>query len=282
MSEKNHVFERLFQQRFDPATKTVVQALVTQTDVVDAIKALKAEGVLDLSERNPANFMKDYLRSPNRNTLWPKAIRDAGFTAKQRTGGTQCFEFVALPVGEDPFPDDYVPGDGIEEHVAQTLSLPVATREIVRLDEQSLAQIAVKLHLVEHFLASSPKTVGWGVHEVVHLQNNVKLHRAEIDMLYQAVRRTGDRLEVGVVTVEVKIGDPIIAEQIEKQVVSALDDKAFAFCIPMIFKRFRRGEIVAMHLDMIERDDVQADGTTALSGIAHAARYTFKPALPKI
>lgn len=282
MSEKSYVFERLFKQRYDSATKTVSHPMITQNDVVDAIRALKAEGIVELSERNPANFMKDYLRSPNRNELWPVSIRDAGFTAKQRTGGTQCFEFVAMLAGEEPFPDDYVPDAGIDEHVAQTLSLPVATREIVRLDEQSLAQIAVKLHLVEHFLASSPKAVGWGVREIIHLQNNVKLNKAEIDVLYQAVVQTAEGLKVGVVTVEVKIGDPIIAEQIEKQVVSALEDKAFAFCIPMVLKRFKKGEIVAMHMDMVQREAVSADGTTELSGIAHAARYTFKPALPKV
>lgn len=50
----------------------------------------------------------------------------------------------------------------------------------------------------------------------------------------------------------------------------------------MVLKRFKKGEIVAIHLEMVEREAVSADSTTELSTIAHAARYTFKPALPKI
>lgn len=282
MSEKNHVFERLFAERYDPATRTLKSAMVTLDEVAEAIRALVQAGTISLSDRNPANFIKDYLRSSKRNDNWPASIRSAGFTARQRTGVGQCFEFIPLPPGDLPFPDDFLPTGSEAEFIAQTLSLPVTTREIVRVDEQSVAQIAVKLHVLEHFLASSPKATGWGVREITHLQNNVKLRSSEIDALYQAVAHTERGTEIGAVAVEVKIGDPIIAEQIEKQALAILDDPSFSFCIPTILKRFKKGELVAMHLDPVRRDDILPDGTLPLGGIAHSARYEFKPPLPKI
>lgn len=282
MSEKNYVFERLFVERFDAQARIVQRPMVTLDEVSDAIRALVREGKVKLSDRNPANFIKDYLRSAKRNDNWPASICDAGYTARQRTGIGQCFEFVPLAPGELPFPDDFLPTGEEPTFTAQTLSLPVTTREIVRVDEQSVAQIAVKLHVLEHFLASSPKATGWGVREITHLQNNVKLSSSEIDSLYQVVAHTERGTEIGAVAVEVKIGDPIIAEQIEKQALAILQDQSFAFCIPAILKRFRKGELIAIHLDPVRREDVQADGTLSLGAIAYSARYVFAPPLPKI
>lgn len=283
MSEKNHVIEALFRDRYNPEAETVSPSMVTLDDVSSVIRRLAASGLVSLSDRNPANFIKDYLRSPRRNDLWPTVIRDAGFTARQRTGVGQCFEFVRIePPGSMPFPDDFLPTGNEQVFIAQTLSLPVTTRDIVRVDEQSVAQIAVKLNVLEHFLACSPKATGWGLREVTHLQNNVKLRNSEIDALYQAVASTGEGLEVGAIAVEVKIGDPIIAEQIEKQALAILADPSFGFCIPAILKRFKKGELIAIHLDPVRRSDIKPDGTLDLSDIAYAAKYVFSPALPRI
>lgn len=282
MSQKNFVLEALFDERFDDRTGVLDRPLITLQDVANCIRTLAEAGVVTLSPNNPANFMKDYLRSAQRNVLWPTRIRAAGYTARQTTGIGQCFQFVPLLEGEEAFPDDFLPDGSEPTYLIQTLSLPLTTREIVRVDEQSVAQIVVKLHVLEHFLASSPKAVGWGLREVTHLQNNVKLRSAEIDALYQAVIKADDSIHHGAVAVEVKIGDPIIAEQIEKQALAALDDPAFEFCIPVILKRFKKGELIAIHLDPVRRSDIDADGRVALSGIAFAARYVFSPALPKI
>lgn len=282
MSQKNYVFEALFRQRYDEVTGRLDRPLVMLEEVATSIRGLVADGVITLSANNPANFMKDYLRSSNRNNLWPDAIRAAGYTARQRTGVGQCFEFVALENGQEPFPDDFLPDGSEPTFLIQTLSLPLTTREIVRNDEQSVAQIVVKQHVLEHFLASSPKAVGWGVREVTHLQNNVKLRSAEIDALYQATMRVDAEATVGAVAVEVKIGDPIIAEQIEKQAVAALTDQSFDFCIPVILKRFKKGELIAMHFEVVRRDDIDASGGIALGDIVYAAKYVFSPELPKI
>ena len=282
ISEKPAVFLKLFKARYDPAAKTLRDPLVSLREVKSALGTMAAAGETKLSDANAANFIKDYLRSSTRSANWPPEILAAGYTAKQRTGEGQCFEFVALAPGEDPFPDDFLPTGDEPTFIAQTLSLPVTTRDIVRKDEQSVAQIAVKLHVLEHFLASSPKANGWGVREITHLQNNVKLSSSEIDSLYQVVAHTDRGTEIGAVAVEVKIGDPIIAEQIEKQALAILQDESFAFCIPAILKRFKKGELIAMHLDPVRREDVQTDGTLHLGAIAYSARYVFAPPLPKI
>lgn len=288
MSQKNHVFEDIFIERLDPATGLVDRPMVTLVEVAASIRKLADAGVVTLSSIQPANFMKDYLRSPRRNDIWPASIRDAGYTARQQTGGGQCFEFVRMGDGQlEPFPDDYRPLGNEQEFTIQTLSLPVTTREIVRVDEQSVAQIAVKLHILEHLLASSPAVVGYGLREITHLQNNVKLRASEIDALYQAVIREDGELKIGAVAVEVKISEPIIAEQIQNQAIAILDDPSFEFCIPVILKRMRRGELVAMHLAPVRRRDIvvaedQQSRTVVLGDIVFSARYVFSPALPRL
>ncbi|WP_425408228.1 hypothetical protein [Hyphococcus sp.] len=282
MTEKNLVFEKIFFERWDKSDKRLTEAMVELEVVSKAIRALRADGKISLSDKNPANFIKDYLRSPRRNENWPESIRKAGYTARQRTGAGQCFEFVALPKGEEPFPDDFLPTGEELEHVAQTLSLPIATREILRVDEPSLAQLAVKLFLVEQLFATSPTAVQWGLQEVEHLQNNVKLRYTDIDAVYQAIMHTSQGLEVGAITVEVKIGDPIISEQIEQQALAVLSDEAFQFCIPTILKRFSKGEIIALHLGVIRRSDITEDGKIVLGERVHSLKFRFQPELPKI
>jgi hypothetical protein len=281
-SGKVHVFEALFKERYDPASQQVSKPVVMLDDVAAAIRTLNARGVTSLSDRNPANFIKDFLRSESRNRVWPRAIREAGFTARQKTGVGQCFEFVPLSEGQEPFPDDFELPEDAPVFILQTLSLPITTREIVRADEQSLAQIAVKLNLVEHFLASSPAAKGWGVRAVTHLQNSVKLRGAEIDSLYQAEVMRDKALRLGVATVEVKIGDPIIPEQLTSQVQAAFGDSVVSFCIPVVLKRFRKGEIAAMHLPLVSREDFVAASTVTLGAIQYAAKYVFEPPLPKL
>ena len=282
MSAKNHVFQALFNARYDPATGRVANPLVTLEEVADAIRALVQEGRIELSDRNPANFIKDYLRSARRNAIWPAPIREAGYTARQRTGVGQCFEFFPIPAGQEPFPDDFLPTGNEPTFILQTLSLPVTTREIVRVDEQSLAQIAVKLHLLEHFLASSPNALGNGIREITHLQNNVKLRSSEIDALYKAVAHVDGSTRTGAIAVEVKIGEPIIAEQIEKQALAILADHSFEFCIPVIVKRTRKGEIVLIQLAPVGREDIDADGRIDIGGVVYGAKYVFAPELPKL
>lgn len=257
--------------------------MVELEDVRSAIRDLSDQNLTDLSDRNPANFMKDYLRSNARNRNWPSRISSCGFTAKQRTGDGQCFEFVPLNPGDDPFPEDFLPTGNEAEAIVQTLSLPIATREIVRNDEQSLAQIAVKLFMIEQLFASSIDAMGWGLTQVQHLQNNVKLRSTEIDAIYQATIRSGTGTEIGAIAVEVKIGDPIISEQLGKQTEAVLSDPAFAFCVPTILKRVKKGEVQASHLGILRRNDIQNQNAEDVLGqVKHALRFRFEPDLPNI
>ncbi|RYD85441.1 MAG: hypothetical protein EOP84_02480 [Verrucomicrobiaceae bacterium] len=289
MSKKVAVFEIIFGRRYDEATGTLRDPLITKADVVSAIvEANLSINGKPLSTENPANFMKDYLRLSDRNGLWPVSIRSKGFTARQRTGDGRCFEFVSLAHEAEPFPDDFV-ATGLEKtFVLQTLSLPVTTRALVRADEQSIAQLSVKLNLIEHFLASSPEAAKWGLREITHLQNGVKLRDTEIDSLYQAVIVVDGKELIGAVAAEIKTKDPIIAEQIANQAIAILNDKAFSFCIPVILTRSKRGEVVAIHLKMLRGADIvppsahQPDPTVDLGGVAYSAKYEFRPPLERL
>lgn len=282
-SEKVHVFVAIFNSRFNPKTGTLSKSMVMLDEVADVIRRLVSSGKVKLSDRNPANFIKDYLRSNARNASWPEIIRQAGYTARQRTGEGQCFEFVVLTPGDEPFPDDFQLKGTEPEFTLQTLSLPTSTRAIVRADEQSVAQIAVKLHLLEHFLAASPAAREWGLQGITHLQNNVKLRATEIDALYQAELGMGHDRKIGAITVEVKSGNPIIGEQIANQARAVLaGNRAFAFCVPAILKRFNRGTLAAMHLPIVWRDSVSDGDEIALGDVAFSARYILTPPISNI
>lgn len=284
-SSKNQVFEYLFKERYNPETGKLSNSIVTLSDVSEAIRQLTLRGQVSLSANNPANFIKDYLRSSQRNANWPTDIREAGYTAEQRTGEGLCFEFVPLAPGEEPFPDPYAPTGDEPEFIVQTLSLPLSTREIVRADEQSVAQIAVKLHLVESLFASSEVAMSWGLEQVTHLQNNVKLRESEIDALFQATLKPTDPGEMprhGAITVEVKIGDPIIPTQLEKQARAALENDAFSFCVPAYLLRNSRGELVAAHLGLFWKGDLRGGEALDLGDAVHGMRFKFRPELPAI
>jgi hypothetical protein len=62
-SKKTRVIEGLFFDRYDIATRELSDPVVTLEQAENAIRRW-GEG---LSPRNPANFMKDIVRQPNRN-----------------------------------------------------------------------------------------------------------------------------------------------------------------------------------------------------------------------
>ncbi|HWE46032.1 MAG TPA: hypothetical protein VG407_08380 [Caulobacteraceae bacterium] len=225
--------------------------------------------------------MKDYLRLVSRNDAWPDEIWHAGYTASQRTGGGQCFEFVKS-TRDVPFPDDFAPTGKEPVFIVQTLSLPLATREILRMDEQSLAQVVVKLNVLEHLLSSAPPDVREGTIELTHLQNNVKLRATEIDALYKVTAIAKGASESGLMTVEVKLKDPIIREQIEKQALSALKNPSFRFCIPVVLKRYAKGEVTALLFRRLDEKDVAIsdDGSEVVPlVVAYSAKYVFEPSI---
>ncbi len=82
-SEKPLVFSALFERRYDQTTGNFTPQTVTSDELQDLIVTLRAETGISLSVGNPANFLKDFLRSKTRNEQWPAEIAAAGYTARQ-------------------------------------------------------------------------------------------------------------------------------------------------------------------------------------------------------
>ena len=190
-------------------------------DVANAIRFFKEHKALELSDNNPANFMKDLLRGMNASSNWPDTLTRKRITGKQQTGDGRIFEFVPFKDGQtEPFPNPFEPTGSEEEFVVQSLSLPLATKSLGRDDESWLIQVSVWLKILETHFARSPdlKMV-----ELSHLQNGIKLNRSEIDALFLGVEEDDDGQRKNVlISCEAKQQkDPVLGDQIVRQVVSA-------------------------------------------------------------
>ena len=69
-SEKPRVIECLYEMYKSGKIK---EGVVTSDQVLDAIKRTGAK----LGKANPANFLKDIVRSVNANSIWPESLRKA-------------------------------------------------------------------------------------------------------------------------------------------------------------------------------------------------------------
>lgn len=178
-SKKTAVIEKLFLERFDPESETLSEEVVTLEQVSEAIRKW-GNG---LSDRNPANFMKDIVRTRTRSKNFPQAVVDAGWTAIQDPGEGNCFRFVELPEGRSTaFLRNEPAAELLEQpHRVQSLSLPPASRTFGRSDETWLTHVVTNLDLIHsHFALHSPlEMIGLEL-----LQSNVKLGRAEVDAVY--------------------------------------------------------------------------------------------------
>ncbi len=202
-SKKPTVFEDLFQRcydekgnetpRWDDATQTIPEQkrLVYSHEVLRAIAATEAK----LGDNQAANFTKDFLRTKSRSTNWPKMIAEKQWTIQQVTGRdtrtrlARNFIFKPYNNGQtDPFPDEWPIPKKYKKHRVQSVTLSVASKQIARLDEPRLMQIAVSLRIVEtHFALFSPlSTAKNKVVHMDHLQMGLKLRGSEIDGLYLA------------------------------------------------------------------------------------------------
>src|ERR1700694_1655616 len=104
---KTEIIEQIFLKKFDAATRFLTDPTVTLTDVSLAIADYNlAHSENLMSTRNPANFFKDFIRNRNSaNVNWPATVLKAGYTARQITGSSACFEFVRLSSGQtEAFP----------------------------------------------------------------------------------------------------------------------------------------------------------------------------------
>ncbi len=234
-SRKTPIIESLFFERYDPATGTLRDDVVTLEDVTEA---LRKSGTL--SAGNRANFMKDIVRSRNRNKHFPASVVEKGWTAVQEPGEGNCFRFVRLPKGQttaflvnepaahclqDPYP-------------VQSLSLPPASRTFGRSDETWLTHVVTNLDVVHtHFaLHSSLEMIGLEL-----LQSNVKLGRAEVDAVYLGVQEDGTNF---LVSCEMKgPKEEFDLDQIARgsQQVQAKSGAGAAFVVPVGVQALRGG-----------------------------------------
>jgi hypothetical protein len=218
-SEKHHVVERIFDLLWDSRTNSLARTVVTMRDVQDAIAWANTNRGTSLSTGNPANFMKDVVRGLGGSRMWPDRLKHLGWTAQQRTGGNNVFEFIRYAPGQtEPFPDRFGYDPNLTPiHEVQSLSIPIATKELGRNDETYLIQVAVKLAVVEtHFALESPHPI----QHIEHLQVGVKLATSEVDSIYLATTRREDgSVDQVVITAEAKKrGQRILEDQIERQV----------------------------------------------------------------
>ncbi|HEX4463338.1 MAG TPA: hypothetical protein VH042_01715 [Solirubrobacterales bacterium] len=226
-SRKTPIIERLFFERFDPATGKLSDDLVTLVQLEVELQETPV-----LSSRNPANFMKDIVRSRSRNKNFPKAVVEAGWTARQLPGEGNCFRFVPLPEGQttafvSPDPD---PALLAAPHPVESLSLAPASRTFGRSDETWLTHVVTNLRIVHtHFgLRSSLPIIGLEL-----LQSNVKLGKAEVDAVYLGTQVDGSNF---LVSCEMKGPKEVLdLDQIERGAEEVFEASAAeaAFIVPM-------------------------------------------------
>lgn len=245
-SEKPLVFSALFERRYEKATGAFTPQTVTSDELQDLIVTMRADSGISLSVGNPANFLKDFLRSKNRNEQWPVEIAEAGYTARQSYSEGRVFDFVPYEPGQTvPFPDEFDLPDDAPIHCIESVSLPSAARALGRGDESWLIQVCVHQRVLQtHFaLFSDIEAV-----DLFHLQNNLK-GTPEIDAVFLLTFQAGGGLKKALVTLEAKRNEPVLPNQIRNQIaVMARQTTSRAgladieFVVPVAATTFDRAE----------------------------------------
>lgn len=211
LAAKPRVIQHLFDKRFNAATGQIDDPVVKNDALVKAIEAVAKD---ELSTKNPANFLKDFLRSDRRNDLWPQTLKDARITARQKYRDKRVFAFA--PYSEEqtePFPDICVlPVDPVV-HIVESVSLPSAARALGRSDEAWLIQVCVHQRIVQTQFGLYSEHSKEAI-DLFHLQNSVKM-TPEIDAIFLLTLKKKGKV---LVTLEAKRNEPILMDQIRAQV----------------------------------------------------------------
>jgi hypothetical protein len=272
-SQKPVVIERIYERLVDPATGQLARTVVTNDDVVEAILWCNRHSGTSLSEKNPANFIKDVIRGQGASGMWPQRLHDRRVGGRQVTGDGNVFEFVPYTQGQtEAFPQLFGYHEGVLEHRVQSVSMPMASKALGRDDETYLIQVAIKLGLIEtHFALYSELEVV----ELYHLQIGIKLRLTEVDSMYAATYKD----EVGenhrlVITVEAKKrGQRILPDQIVRQVKAAFNETPVNLVAPVALVSSNGGIYVA-EFKAIRRED-SADLETL--DLAKEVLYRLEP-----
>ncbi|CAB3803522.1 hypothetical protein [Pararobbsia alpina] len=244
-SQKPVVIERIYETLWDPAAQRLIRTVVTNEDIVAAIAWCKANKGSSLSEKNPANFMKDIIRGHGASNMWPERLKQLRMGGRQVTGDGNVFEFVPYEEGQDePFPNRFGYHKGVWSHQIQSISMPLASKALGRDDETYLIQVAVKLAVVEtHFALRSPIDVV----ELTHLQIGIKLRLCEVDALFAATYRDekGQRQRMIITAEAKKKNQRILEEQVVQQVKAAFNETPVDLVVPIAMTSVTNGIYVA-------------------------------------
>jgi hypothetical protein len=262
-SEKPLVIEHIFKSRWNQIDNTLSSTLVTNNDIVAAIAwAANNHGTV-LSSNNPANFIKDLIRGNKSSAMWPDLLKKHRWSAVQVTGGGNVFEFVPYLVNQnEPFPIRFGYHPSVQKHRLQSVSIPLATKELGRDDETYLIQVAVKLYLVEtHFALFSPLKV----RELNHLQIGIKLRLCEVDSLYSAAYENdeGNFSRLIITTEAKKRNQRIIEEQIVQQVHATFNATKVDLVVPTAMTSIDHG-IYFVEFKPVRRIDLLSFDTSTL------------------
>jgi hypothetical protein len=286
-SKKTQIIEDIFNARWDDENKTLSDRIVTLEQVSRAIREYNAQHPgPPLSDRNPANFFKDFIRNRNSaNTNWPSSIFQRGYTARQRTGANECLEFVPVASGQtEPFPNLLpAPTEETPRRKIESVSMPLASRRLGRKDEPWLVQVLVRLRVIETHLALFSKRK---IVQIDHLQMSVKLQESEIDALFLAIElvngETPATTREVLVSCEAKgLRDDVLEDQVLRQVqtVFRMPGVPQDLVLPVAVKAFARSMVRVVEFDVVARADAPA--LSALSIVSDAV-YELVPPVPGI
>ena len=272
-SQKTRVVEYLFVKYWNEASGSLTKTVMSLDDVANAIRECNKTDGRNLKANNPANFMKDLLRGPNASKNWPKSVAAKGFTAKQRTGEGNCFEFTLYgPDQTEPFPDEFPVRECADCYYVQSISIPLITKSLGRSDESWLIQTAVNLRVVEtHFAVAA----AFPLLELTHLQMGIKLRRTEIDALFLGRTGDGTNPEAVLVTCEAKQAkDRLIQSQIVNQVQAAFSTTKVGTVVPIGLRTVRGVGVYLTEFKAVNR--AHAPDLEELT-LASDAIYEFRP-----
>jgi hypothetical protein len=261
---------------------------LTFDDVKAAIIYCNQKFGTNLSSSNPANFMKDLLRGRNASENWPPRLTGLRIAGRQVKGENRIFEFVHYDEGQqEPFPSHFDPQGDEVPILLQSVSLPLATKSLGRVDESWLVQVAVNLRVLEAHFANKSEL---DIQEVTHLQVGVKLGKSEIDSLFLAVVQGNDgRRFNALVTCEAKQArDTILADQIVQQIVSANTsvqrvNLGIEMIIPVAIKAVMGGCIYVVEFEPWSPADASANEDELKSLEVHSTGlYQLRPPVPGV
>lgn len=267
-SSKTPVFEHLFLWRYDergnkigPRYDSTLGTIPEEFRTVYTDECVAACKELDKPIGNKWAYFKDLVRYETRDSNWPDKLKKMRWSAVQVTGGARNRNFRFVPYLDDqpedkPFLDDCPLDPQAEIIPIQSVTMSIASKQIERIDEPRLMQIAVELRIIEsHFSMRSP--LAKEMLHIDHIQLGMKLGGSEIDALFQAeigpLKTRQPKLAL--ITVEAKQQhEHVTFAQVLAQVLAASKlGIEYDMIIPLVVKH-RLGGIHVVEFGAFERD----------------------------